>query len=559
MKNKKTFFICMKILMLGSVLQLGFSSPAAAISVPAKCYDPLRAPVYPATTGTTVVTPTVQAARFLNMATFGATSADIVHLSRMTPEQWITEQLGLDASCHLATLNQTQGNNQRENRMEVWFRLSTTAPDQLRQRVAFALSEIFVVSDVGTGIPTNAMAVYYDILVRNAFGNFRNILENVTLSPAMGRFLSMLGNQKPNKLKGIRADENYAREIMQLFTMGLVRLDNNGNPLLTTAGATIPTYNQAGVEGLARTFTGWSWGNSVNFTDGNDWRISMKPFIAYHDRADKTIVTTKLIPALGTPEADLTLALDTIFRHPNVGPFIARRLIQRLVTSNPSPEYIGRVATAFNNNGQGIRGDMRAVVKAVLLDSEALGGKTANPNFGRLREPLLALTHLWRAFDGNAADGTMPYYYPESNISQAPLSAPSVFNFFKPDYAPTRYFESKGLVAPEFQLVNEANVTSFQNSLYSLIEWSYKQKTNISLNQVQINIELLRKKAANPADLVNYLSLILTANQIPDNVKTVLVTYLKKVAMETGARSGVVRSIDALYLIMSSPYYLIQR
>jgi uncharacterized protein (DUF1800 family) len=558
MKNKQSFFICMKILMLGSFLQLGFSTTAAA-ALPAKCYDPTRAPVYPATTGTTVITPTAQAARFLNMASFGATAADINHLSKMTPDQWLTEQFGLDASCHLATLNQTQGNNQRENRMEVWFRLSDTAPDQLRQRVAFALSEIFVVSDVGSGITPNAMAVYYDVLVRNAFGNFSDILNDVTLSPAMGRFLSMLGNQKPNKAKGIRADENYAREVMQLFTIGLVKLDNNGNPSLNSSGSTLPTYTQAQVEGIAKTFTGWTWGNSIYFTDGNDWRISMKPFLSYHDRSQKEIVTSKLIPALGTPEADLALALNTIFKHPNVGPFIAKRLIQRLVTSNPSPEYIDRVATAFNNNGQGVRGDMKAVIRAILLDNEALTGKTANPNFGKLREPLIAFTHLWRAFAGNAADGTVPYYYPESTISQAPLSAPSVFNFFKPDYAPSRAFESKGLVAPEFQLVNEANVTSFQNALYAQIEWSYKQATNASLNQVQIDISTLRKKAINPADLVNYLDLILTGSQTPSTVKSVLVTYLQGVALETGVRSGVVRSLDALYLMMSSPYYLIQR
>jgi uncharacterized protein (DUF1800 family) len=553
----KKIFHFLKIPMLGICLLAGFSS--AAIAVPANCYVPWRDPVYPATTGTTILTPAPQAVRFLNMATFGANSRDMVHLSKMTPAQWLDEQFAMDASCHLSTLNQTQNNNSRENRIEVWFRLGVTAPDQLRQRVAFALSEIFVVSDVGSGIPANALAVYYDILVRNAFGNFRDILEQVTLSPAMGRYLSMLGNQKPNRFKGIRADENYAREIMQLFSIGLVKLDNTGVPLLDKNGMTIPTYSQADIEGLARTFTGWSWGNSQVFTDGNDWRISMKPFLNYHDRADKTIVTGKLIAALGTPETDLQTALTTIFRHPNVGPFISRRLIQRLVTSNPSPEYIGRVAAVFNNNGQGIRGDMKAVIRAVLLDTEALTGKAANPNFGKLREPLMALTHLWRAFDGSASDGTFPYYYPESNIIQAPLSSPTVFNFFKPSYSPSRFLDNKNIVAPEFQLVNEANITSFQNALYGLIEWSYKQKTNPTLSNVLINISVLKTKAAMPQDLINYLDLILTGNQIPDTAKAVLLTYLRNVPLETGDRKGVVRAIDALYLIMSSPYYLIQR
>jgi uncharacterized protein (DUF1800 family) len=556
MKNLTQLFISQKPLLLSIFLLTAFSNTATAAL--ARCYDPWTAPVYPATTGTAVLTPSSQAARFLNMATFGSNARDILHLNKMTPAQWLDEQLAMDASCHLASLNQTQNNNMREYRMEVWFRLSVTAPDQLRQRIAFALSEIFVVSDFGSGIPVNAMAVYYDILVRNAFGNFRDILEEVTLSPAMGRYLSMLGNQKPNRLKGIRADENYAREIMQLFSVGLVELDNTGVPLLKN-GATIPTYSQQDVEGLARTLTGWSWGNSVNFTDGDDWRVSMKPFLGYHDRAEKTILSSKLLPAAGTPEADLAIALNTIFKHPNVGPFIARRLIQRLVTSNPSPEYIGRVASAFNNNGQGVRGDMKAVIRAVLLDTEALTGKQANPNFGKLREPLLVLTHLWRAFDGKAADGRLPYYYPDTYITQAPLSAPSVFNFFNPDYSPSRALTNKNLVAPEFQMINEANITSFQNALYGLIEKSYKQKTNATLSNILININTLKQKAVQPADLVNYLNLLLTGNQLPDPVKTVLTAYLRTLPLETGERKGVARAVDALYLIMSSPYYLIQR
>jgi uncharacterized protein (DUF1800 family) len=556
MKKSKPFFLSPNPLLLSVFLLAGFSNPATAAI--ARCYDPWRAPVYPANTGTTVMTPASQAVNFLNRATFGANPRDISHLNKMTPAQWLDEQFAMDASCHLATLNQTQNNNARENRMEVWFRLSVTAPDQLRQRVAFALSEIFVVSDFGSGIPANAMAVYYDILVRNAFGNFRSILEEVTLSPAMGRYLSMLGNQKPNRAKGIRADENYAREIMQLFSLGLVKLDNTGVPVLKN-GVTIPTYSQLDVEGLARTFTGWSWGNSVNFEDGDDWRVSMKPFLNYHDRAEKTIMTNKLLPAAGTPETDLALALNTIFKHPNVGPFIARRLIQRLVTSNPSPDYIGRVATAFNNNGQGVRGDMKAVIRAILLDTEALTGKKANPNFGKLREPLIALTHLWRAFDGQAADGRLPYYYPESYIIQAPLSAPSVFNFFKPDYSPSRAFSNKNLVAPEFQLINEANITSFQNALYERIQWYYKQKHNATLSSVLININGLTKKATVAPDLVNYLDLILTGNQMPDTAKTVLINYLRNVPIESGDRKGVRRATDALYLVMSSPYYLIQR
>ncbi|WP_082081319.1 DUF1800 domain-containing protein [Methylocucumis oryzae] len=402
---------------------------------PAECVDPYAQPQYPRTPDTEVVTPTDDAARFLNMATFGANPRDINHLKHFTYQQWINQQMSMKASCHLESLNITQDNNDRNNRIEVWFRHAVTAPDQLRQRVAFALSEIFVVSDMNSGIPPHALTVYNDILVRNAFGNFRDLLEKVTLSPAMGSYLSMLGNQKPSRAKGIRADENFAREIMQLFTVGLVQLNANGEPLLKD-GTTVPTYNQSDIENLARVFTGWSWGDSLSFFDGDDWRISMKAFRAFHDRDGKVIINKKRIAENQTAEKELDIALNTLFNHPNVGPFIGLRLIQRLVTSNPSPEYIARVAKKFNDNGDGVRGDMKAVIKAVLLDPEALGGVKVNKRFGKLREPLLVLTHLWRAFDASTAEGTLPYYYPDYTIGQAPLSSPSVFNFFRPNFAP---------------------------------------------------------------------------------------------------------------------------
>lgn len=557
MKSKPRRIFSLKILTIHILLSIGLCAEVMAAGT-TPCFDPWAEPIYPATTGKTTVTTLDDAARFLNMATFGATTRDINHLTKMTMQQWLDEQFAMDMSCHLALLNQTQNNNDRGNRLEVWFRLAVTAPDQLRQRVAFALSELFVVSDVGSGIPANALAVYYDILVKNAFGNFRDIMEQVTLSPAMGRYLSMLGNQKANRAKGIRADENYAREIMQLFTIGLIKLDDSGLALLQD-NLVIPSYNQADVEGLARVFTGWSWGNSYSFTDGNDWRISMKPFSAYHDKAEKIIFNKTVIPAGGKAEEDLTLALNKLFRHTNVAPFVSKSLIKRLVTSNPSPEYVARVAAVFNNNGKGVRGDMQAVIAAIFLDEEALTGSKANKNFGKLREPLLVVTHLWRAFDGTTFDGSMPYYYADTKIGQAPLSAPSVFNFFKPDYAPSGLITKKGLVAPEFQLVNEANNTSFYNELYALIQWSYKRVPYSNPYSIQININSLRNKAKSPKDLVNYLDLLLTNKKMPIEMQTLLLNYIRNVPLNSGDEKGVKRAIDALYLVMSSPYYLVQR
>jgi uncharacterized protein (DUF1800 family) len=536
---------------------LGAIMPCLAQAAPSPCVDATAPFVYPATPGTTVKTAAPTAVRFLNMATFGALPRDINHLSKMTIPEWLDEQFAMDASCHLPFLNQTQNNNQRENRIEVWFRLAVNAPDQLRQRIAFALSEIFVVSDVGSGISPNAITAYYDVLTRNAFGNFRDILEQVTLSPAMGKYLSTLHNQRANRTLGIRADENYAREVMQLFTIGLVQLDGSGIPLLQD-GNTIPTYSQTDVENSAKVLTGWTMIDSTNFFDGNEWRVSMKPFESYHDHSAKTLLNNTPVAALGKAPADLKILLDTLFNHPNVGPFVSRRLIQRLVTSNPSPEYIKRVADTFNDNGAGVRGDMKAVIRAILLDNEATKGIFANPNFGKLREPLLVLTHLWRAFGGSSLDGTVRYYYPESTIGQAPLSAASVFNFFKPDFAPSGAIKDKNLFAPEFQLVNDANNTNFHNELFNLSHWRYKGYKWANPYDVLINISTLTTRSRTPMDLVNYLDLVLTGSKMPDDVKTVLFNYLRSIPYSTTV-GNINRSVEGLYLVLSSPYYLIQR
>jgi uncharacterized protein (DUF1800 family) len=552
MKTPLSFAI--KQLIINSVLLIGLTHNTFAAEP--QCFEAGANPIYPATTNKTTLTPAADASRFLNMATFGTNQRDLNHLTKMTIQQWLDEQFAMDMSCHLDELNQTQNNNERNNRLEVWFRLSVTAPDQLRQRVAFALSELFVVSDVGSNIPAHALAVYYDILVKNAFGNFRDILEQVTLSPAMGRYLSMLGNQKASKIKGIRADENYAREIMQLFTVGLVQLDNSGVPLMQN-NLPIPTYNQSHVEALARVFTGWTWGDSYSFTDGGDWRVTMKAFTPYHDKDVKSIINNVVVAANNTPQKDLDFALDTLFKHPNVAPFVSKSLIQRLVTSNPSPAYIGRVAAKFNNNGKGVRGDMQAVINAIFTDTEALTGVKANKDFGKLREPVLAVTHLWRAFDASSFDNRMPYDYADTKIGQAPLSAPSVFNFFKPDYAPSGVIKKKALVAPEFQLINEANNTRFYNELYNLI--NNHKAISWSVYSTQISIKELIKRANSMTDLLNYLDLLLMGAKMPDEMKTIIQSYIRTIPLDSGDRKGIERSVNALYLVMSSPYYLIQR
>ncbi len=378
--------------------------------------------------------------RFLNQTTFGATEASaqqLIALGDPAYSRWIDQQLLVTPSINTLSTTlvaypdplPTNFNiaNLHANRVEQWFQNAMTASDQLRQRVAFALSEIMVVSQVGAlqNLPF-ATADYYDLLVRNALGDYRTLLEEVTLHPAMGIYLSMLGNQKAVPATNIRPDENYARELMQLFAIGLVELNLDGTPKLDSGGQPIPTYNQAIIEGFARVFTGWKWAcpTTTPVCTFANTRVQAAPVAGFnqvkpmqfyadqHETGTKQVLsytgaTVTTIPAGQTGPQDLTMALDNIFNHPNVGPFISKQLIQKLVTSNPTPAYVQRVATVFNNDGTGKRGNLGAVVRTILLDSEARtapSGSGVN-TAGKMKEPLLRITQLWRAYGAAAASG----------------------------------------------------------------------------------------------------------------------------------------------------------
>jgi uncharacterized protein (DUF1800 family) len=291
-------------------------------------------------------------------------------------------------------------------RQDAWFRNAMHGPDQLRQRVAFALSEIMVVSQNGALLRAPfATASYYDMLATNAFGNFRQLMQDVTLHPAMGVYLSMLGNRKPDAARNIRPDENYARELMQLFTIGLYQLDDDGQPLHDANGDRIPSYEQADVEAFAHVFTGWTYAGATSFTTAKrttaNQIVPMQAYPAEHAPGEKRLLdypgaTKPILPAGQTPEQDLADALDNLFDHPNVGPFIAKQLIRKLVTSNPTRNYVYRVAKVFDNDGTGTRGNLAAVVRAILFDSEARN-PPANDRLGKVKEPVIKLTQLWRA------------------------------------------------------------------------------------------------------------------------------------------------------------------
>lgn len=500
-----------------------------------------------------------QSSRFLTQATFGPHKAAIERLAVIGYTAWFDEQRSMAPGLHRPAVEAQDPEFDQAPRVNLWWKRALRSPDQLRQRVAFALSEIFVVSDASGGLEGQPvqLAEYYDVLVRNAFGNYRELLEDVTLSPAMGQYLSMLRNRKADPAVNIRPDENYAREVMQLFSVGLVMLEPDGEPALDGQGATIPTYGQAEVEALARVFTGW------NFADAQWWDWTpdpsyapMEPWEQYHDTGDKTILGGHYIAAGQSARDDLEEALDVLAAHPNVGPFISKQLIQRLVTSNPTPEYVARVATVFADDGTGERGDLFAVVRAILMDEEARQGHVTMPaTFGKVREPLLRQTALWRAFDATSANGEVSDAWPEWYLGQAPLRSPSVFNFFQPHYSPPGVAAQAGLAAPELQIATDNLVTETANMMLwrTLFGWQGNPWSGPEDTLLQLDYELTI--ASDSAALLDHLDLVLMSGSMSSEMRTAIQTVLD--AYPNNA--GLSRVVEALYLIVTSPEFCVQK
>lgn len=434
-----------------------------------------------------------EAARFLTQATFGPTDADITRVMDIGYAAWIDEQFALpapaishrahwearNAEIAAASPGSTAGQDQV---FESFWKQAVTGPDQLRQRTAYALSQIFVISmvDSNVGNDPRSVAAWLDMLNTQGTGSYRTLLESVSRHPMMGYYLSHLRNQKANAATGRVPDENYAREVMQLFSIGLVELNEDGTSRTGAGGATLETYAPADISGLAKVFTGFSWAcpdwpdNNCFFGGSNngssDPDRGFKPMLGYpqyHSTEVKTFLgTTIAAQTTSAPDTSLTTALDAIAAHANVGPFIGRQLIQRFVTSNPSPAYVTAVARAFANNGSGQRGDLKAVVKAVLMNPEA---RTVSDTSGKLREPVLRLSAYLRAFPHSSDTG---YWRvgntdnPGTSLGQTPLRAPSVFNFYRPGYvAPGTQSGARNLAAPELQLASETTAAGFVNTM----------------------------------------------------------------------------------------------
>jgi uncharacterized protein (DUF1800 family) len=553
------------------------------------------------------------ASRFLTQATYGPTSAEITRLQTMSYAAWIDEQFAKPQSYHRLYMNQaaadlaaTGGTISQTNLFDSYWSQAIAADDQLRQRAAFALSQIFVVSFTDTTLRSQPRGVssYYDTLAENAFGNFRDLLEAVALHPMMGVYLSHLKNQKEDLATGRVPDLNFAREITQLFTIGQYKLNTDGTVVTGSDGKAVSAYVSADLEGLSQVFTGWSWyAGSVN-TDrtnrrffGNDANLERdwRPMQDYNQFAANTnfhsigaknfLGVTIPVQTLTTADTrgDLKIALDTLFNHPNVGPFIGKQLIQRLVTSNPSPAYVARVTAAFNDNGAGKRGDMKAVWKAILLDAEARNVSTA-ASTGKVREPVIRLANFMRAFNAKSTSGRFMGIGntddPATRLNQTVMFAPTVFNFYRPGYVPSsKPIADAGLVAPEFQIVHDVSVAGYMNYMRSIVTVD----TNRDIQQdYSAEIALADK----PDQLVERMNLLLFAGTLPDALRAQLVaavtsraipapvypavpapasgasapaptgTPTNQATIDTAKRD---RVYLAVFLSMASPDYLIQK
>jgi uncharacterized protein (DUF1800 family) len=502
-------------------------------------------------TATIYVASVAAAARLLDQATFGPTQTDIQHVRQVGLDGYITEQFNtpdtplanipspLPAIC--LTSNTPTVCEESE-----WWQTVLTGNDQLRQRVAFALSEMFVISSDSVNATT--ITYYHNTLAQDAFTNFSTIMHDVTLSPGMGSYLNMLDSAKAPA--GQIANENYARELMQLFTIGLNQLNEDGTLQLDASGNPIPTYTEAQVQAFARAYTGWTYatasgGTPTTFPNKTaNFFALMAAVESAHDTSAKTLLNGTVLPSGQTAEADLTDALANIFAHPNVGPFVCKQLIQHLVTSTPSPAYVSRIAAVFANNGSGVRGDMQAVIRAILEDTEARAGDTnAAYDGGHLREPMLWITNYLRAIGFTNTDANGSYYSLSNysnNLNERPYRSGSVFNFFPPGYV----IPQTTLNAPEFDLENTASAI-LRLSLADTMVYNKIAGFSVDLSATGT---LGQIAAASPANLVDTLSTMFMHGQMPGDMRTEIINTITPLA--TAQRVRV-----AVYLVITSSQY----
>jgi uncharacterized protein (DUF1800 family) len=514
------------------------------------------------------------ASRLVSRTTFGMNYAGIETVKETGEDAWLEQQFSLPIGLHepivtdllqrqaageFAELEEEFQNIEFAFRRMAWWQQAVYAEDMLRQRVAFALSEIFVVSDKSDMLTVYpyALSNYQDMLLTHAFGNVRDLLRAITLHPAMGIYLSHINNAKADPAKNTFPDENYAREVMQLFSIGLFELKPDGSEKLDAQGDPIPTYDNDDIREFAKIFTGLSFGGPGAFFGRRlpAFRQPMTMFDAFHEPGEKYLLRGQIVPAGQTGMEDIEAAIDNLFNHPNMGPFIGKLLIQRLVTSNPSAAYVSRVSAAFAGEQGGVRGDMKAVLRAILFDPEAQAAPGSIEHFGKLREPLVRTLATLKALNVSSPDGFYANagYFLENLLNQHPLSAFSVFNFFLPGYQPVGEIADAGLVAPEFQITNSSSIVSVSNladillfrGLVNDIDAPPFQRASINLDEYAALVE-------NPEQLLDRLDLVMTYGTLSEQTRQNILDVLEQVDdLEF-------RLITAIYLVYVSPDYAVE-
>ena len=531
--------------------------------------------------GSTSASNDTEAARFLLQTQFSASDANIAAVRSQGCVPWLQNQIAASYITGWDWLN-SQGyadpynsNNYYDQNYPcdfmIWSQLMASAAP-VRARMALALSEIFVVSvnSIEVNWRCHIMAQYWDLLMRHGLGNYRDLLETITLNVAMGYFLNTRGNRKENS-SGRQPDENYAREVMQLFTIGVHRLNPDGTVQTDGSGNPLETYTSSDVSNLARVFTGYDLDQTQNqpvtisgrtIPSTHFARLPMRYTASNHSMLEASFLGVTIPANTPGPEA-LRTALDTLFNHANTAPFICKQLIQRLVTSNPSPAYVQRVATVFADNGQGVRGDLAFVLAAILFDSEARNSTGLSaPEFGKLREPMLRLVQWARTFDVRSASGAWlirDHSDAGSRLGQSPLRAPSVFNFFRPGYVPPNTALTSGKVAPEFQLVNETSVGGYLNYMMGVISSGVGDNTSDIRAAYTRELPLsVLPTVANPSALVERCNLLFCAGQLSANTVTTITTTVGSMASTSEAQRRN-RVCAAVLMVMACAEYLVQK
>ncbi len=534
----------------------------------------------------------MNASRFLSQATLGYDMSMIEALENLEFENWIDNQFSIMPSSLTSSLenvwqevlNLHIANGENEDDVfgpaqihfnYAWWTLNMTKSDLLRQRIAYSLSQIFVVSNNSDlGGRAEAVSSYYDVLINNCFGNFKDLLSEITLHPSMGFYLSHLNNPKADPANNVHPDENYAREIMQLFSIGLYELNIDGSYVLDSDGDPIPTYDNDDIKEFAKVFTGLGPGDindNVTWTNapyfglgiwGTDMTVPMVMYEDFHENSSKSLLNGFIIPANQAGMTDIDQTIDHIFNHPNVGPFLALRLIQRLVTSNPSPQYVSRVAESFNDNGNGVRGDMKAVIKSILLDMEARGANAMQANHqGRLKEPFVRTIQIAKSVPHDSPLGRYwnNGYDISDRLKQFPMDAPSVFNFYNFDHSPNGPISDQNLVAPEFKIHNTSSSIQYLNLVHrwtvnETLWWSWHG--NYGDPNVDINTTSIQAMAENPEVLLNYFDILYCNGQLTDETRKLI---RDKSIQLTNGNYNHNRTRLIMYLLLLSPDYTITK